>query len=683
MNLISDLVQTTAGIAMDNLSYGQQMNFQKDTALSKKSTMPPEIIQLIIDYLDDRDLVKVLTLSWTWALLVAPKLWQDIRYTANSNRIVFLITKSVVPQSPCQQAPTPASMRQSTADTYTTSSSSATAAQSSPQGTVPGPKRRNSYPWPTLLPYHTMVQSLHVSLSNAGMVQDLLEMIPCCSELRSFSIQSVISTEDLLIRGAIASANNDLLDPLDLTQGHAIHPSGSSASLASLASMASQCSHSGACYHSHAHSLILDPFNRTMTPRAELQQADDETTMASSTSQTGMLLSLLANSCSKLERIWFSGFHPVFVLGSPTDLRPRPPKFDFKLFQDQSQELYPSAQSMTGVQPPLAAIADDRDTNARLPPLPHTPSINTASATTPVPPVPGMNLSAVTASNLPVPVSDTHAVSKVQSIQFVNCTLSPQYLLTMIRHSLPNLKEIHLTQCWPNNPLQGPFLLSLSKTCPGLKAITLHGTQSHRGIVTSEHVLRMLQNLEGGSRCDSNDRFSRTGRQGIIRSLAALPLGTFSKSLYNAPSVSSTGATAGGSSSSSNSNSSSSSALVTLPSSMSSGSDMTNSSTNHFYHGNTTEQQGQDSLDGSSSVVTLPPSDLEALSVWFTHSILDQAIVTELGNRDRHPRLQRVEFGSEEAFDVGENLIRELQQCRPGLDVVWTNYGDTGDDRED
>lgn len=194
----------------------------------------------------------------------------------------------------------------------------------------------------------------------------------------------------------------------------------------------------------------------------------------------------------------------------------------------------------------------------------------------------------------------------------------------------------------------------------------------------------MLQNLEGVSHCDSNDGFSRTGRQGTtIGSLASLPLGTFSKSLYNAPSVSSTGATVGGSSSSSNSNSSSSSALVTLPSSMSSGSDMTNSSTNHFYHGNTTEQQGQDSLNGSSSVVALAPSDLEVLSVWFTHSILDQAIMAELGNRDRHPRLQRVEFGSEEAFDVGENLVRELQQCRPGVDVVWANYGDTGDDRED
>jgi hypothetical protein len=54
-----------------------------------------------------------------------------------------------------------------------------------------------------------------------------------------------------------------------------------------------------------------------------------------------------------------------------------------------------------------------------------------------------------------------------------------------------------------------------------------------------------------------------------------------------------------------------------------------------------------------------------------------------LANRARHPRLKRVEFGSEDVFDVGAGLIRQLGEQRKELSVTWVSYGDTGDDRDD
>ncbi|KAF9585099.1 hypothetical protein BGW38_003899 [Lunasporangiospora selenospora] len=77
-------------------------------------------------------------------------------------------------------------------------------------------------------------------------------------------------------------------------------------------------------------------------------------------------------------------------------------------------------------------------------------------------------------------------------------------------------------------------------------------------------------------------------------------------------------------------------------------------------------------------------SDLESVRVWFTHSILDEAIVKELSDRERHPRLQEVEFGSEDVFDVGEILVARLAEVRPELKFCcWVSHGDEGNERED
>ncbi|CAO3566746.1 unnamed protein product [Mortierella alpina] len=694
MNALADLLAESRRSREQEQELDFRENTTTTTATSKSPTVPPEIIQLIIDYLDNRDLVKVLTLNWTWAQLVAPKLWHEVRYTANLNRIVFLITKSVsLPSADCHSTHTPITK---TTSSQTTVSSSSQASES--PNPPPAPRRRNSYPWPTLLPYHSMVQSLHVSLSNADMVQDLLDMIPCCTELRSFSIQSAIPTEDLLIRGAIASACNDFLDPLGPSgASSALHGSASSASLASLAS---QCSQSGRHQYSHSHSLSLDPYNRTTTPTAGLQQEDDETIMASSTSQSGVMLSLLANSCPKLESIWFSGFHPISVLGGPTDLRPKPPRFDLQSYcQEQLSGEGPSIirpPSFLSPSPTNYAGAN----NAQLPPIPPVPGANASAAACHASTASDHNKMT---SSPPNPATSMQVIqSGIRSLHFVNCTLPPQYLMTMIQHSLPNLKELHLTQCWQGNPLQGSLLNSLAKICPGLKNLTLHATQSHRGIVTSEHILRLLEGLEGGAISSSETKASAPSgpgsgsgsgigdeRGGNVVSLADFPLGTFGKTLYTAPSVSSAGATIG-SSSTSNSNSSSSSALVTLPSSASSISDMTASigadqhHSHHPYGSHPDQQQQQEyEQEQEGSLAPRPPSDLESLSVWFTHSILNQAIVAELCDRERHPKLRSVEFGSDDAFDVGENLTRILGERRPELSAHWVHYGDTGDDRDD
>ncbi|KAF9289714.1 Histone-Lysine N-Methyltransferase ash1l [Mortierella alpina] len=703
MNILADRQATVQRSQQQEL----QENAATTTTTSKSPTVPPEIIQLIIDYLDSRDLVKVLTLNWTWAQLVAPKLWQEVRYTANLNRIVFLITKSVPPPSAdCQSTHTP-SLR--TIDSQTTASSSSQAGEYA--NPPPPPKRRNSYPWPTLLPYHSMVHSLHVSLSSADMIQDLLDMIPCCTELRSFSIQSAIPTEDLLIRGAIASACNDLLDPLGPSGGSsALHGSASSASLASLAS---QCSQSGRHLHSHSHSLSLDPYNRTTTPTAGLQQEDDETIMASSTSQSGVMLSLLANSCPKLESIWFSGFHPVSVLGGPTDLRPKLPRFDLQSnYHAQFSEEEPPIIRPPSFLPPAPTNYAGVN-NAQLPPVPPVPGANAAAAGCNAAINNNNNNNHDGISSPPNPAVSMQVIqSGIRSLHFVNCTLPPQYLMTMIQHSLPNLTELHLTQCWQGNPLQGSLLNSLAKICPGLKTLTLHATQSHRGIVTSEHILRLLEGLEGGATCSSEaksssllgpgiGRGSRTesgpgvgrgggggGVGGNVGSLADFPLGTFHKTSYTAASVSSAGATIG-SSSISNSNSSSSSALVTLPSSTSSTSDLTASigadqhpshhpDGSHFdlqqQQQHQQQEYEQEQQDQASRSAPRSASNLESLSVWFTHSILNQAIAGELCDRERHPKLRYVEFGSEDAFDVGEDLVRTLGERRPELSAHWVHY---------
>ncbi|KAG0205359.1 hypothetical protein BGX28_003024 [Mortierella sp. GBA30] len=542
-----------------------------------------------------------------------------------------------------------------------------------------------------------MVHSLHVSLSSVDMIQDLLVMIPCCTELRSFSIQLTIPTEDLLTRGAVASACNDLLDPLGPSRlNSTLH---TSISTTSLGSLASHCSQPSRHHYSHAHSLSLDPYNRTTTPTAGLQQEDDETIMASSTSQSGILLSMLANSCPKLENVWFSGFHPIAVLGGPTDLRPMPPKFDIKSYYDDQSGVEspvvrpPSFLSMGSLHSSIASASSS--------------SIGPSSQLSPVPPVPGINFAAMNTSTLPhSPATNQQVVqSKIQSVHFVNCTVPPQYLKTMIQHALPNLTELHLTQCWKGNPLQGHILDSIAKICPGLRKLTLHATESHRGLISSADVLRMLQGLEsepqhvvdtgstsGSSQGRGEGIGGNTGLPGGERGMASLadfPLGSFRKTSYTAASVSSAGATIG-SSSISNSNSSSSSALVTIPSSASSTSDPTTNS-NIGYHRqrrqdmNLFDQQQQHEVqEQEMSPMALPsPSALESISIWFTHSILDRAIVAELANQERHPRLRNVEFGSEDMFDVGEDLIRELREQRPELDAFWVHYGDTGEDRDD
>lgn len=690
--------------------------------------MPPEIIQLIVNYLDNRHLVKVITLNWTWAHLAAPRLWHQIDYTVQSSRIFFLITKSVSPPSPDKAPSTndftsPPSQPSGVGISPLRDSKALPRLSSSPSQVEPGftsvpsnqfgktvseprpppPKRRRSYPWPTLLPYHTMVHTLNVSLSTADMVQDLLELIPCCTELQSFALHSAIPTEDLLIRGVIASACNDALDPLNpasrsTTPHHPTISSSSSASLTSLALGPNTC-------HTHSHSLRLDPYNRSMTPTAGLQEADDETIMASSTSQCGMLFKLLSQSCPKLEKIWFSGFHPVSVLGAPIDLRPR---------STQEHRLSTQLAETLAVQPPVTSEAPFRPTSsmgaivsqcmlsAKDPSLP------------PIPPVPGINAAvALPASTSPKIVaaanSHPHPQSKIHSVQFVNCTLPPQYLLTMIQHSLPNLTELALTQCWQGNPLTGSFLSSVSKICPGLKDITLHATQNHRDSVTSENLLKLLQGLEGKpkEKDDGHLYYGPTGRRqppaaGAGASLADFPLGTFRKSSYTTtPSISSTAATIGSSShtsltnsgSSSSSSSITGSSLSTLPSPSSTASsylandNITNqgslnsaylSTQPSSYHQQQPQHYYQDT-DGS----TRPGSDLESISVWVTHSTLDQAIVAELANRARHPRLKRVEFGSEDAFDMGADLIRQLGEQRKELSVTWVSHGDTGDDRDD
>ncbi|KAG0216960.1 hypothetical protein BGX33_011762 [Mortierella sp. NVP41] len=789
MNVISDLIHTVAGLPnqanlnnnntqtqlqpqpsqpelvpqQEQQELGHELEFQKSLVTASSlapqspataSTMPPEIIQLIINYLDNRDLVKVITLNWTWAHLAAPRLWHQIDYTVQSSRIFFLITKSVAPPGPDKVppkfvfAPPPSSTLPAGSDTDMSSvppvSDSMAPLSSSPSLAETGftsvppnsigeaisedrplpPKRRHSYPWPTLLPYHSMVHTLNISLSTADMVQDLLELIPCCIELRSFALHSAIPTEDLLIRGVIASACNDALDPLNPVGGTTIP--GHSTSATSMASLI-QGAHTS---HSHSHSLSLDPYNSSTNPRAGLQEADDETIMAASTSQSGMLFKLLSQSCPRLEKICFSGFHPVSVLGSSTDLRPRP-----SLKHHLSTQL---AESLV-VKPPVTADAIFPPTTI-IGTLSSSPSASTAGTVTmdvslpPIPPVPGINasvpLSASTSPSIAAASTNQQQIqSKIHSVQFVNCTLPPQYLLAMIQHSLPNLTSLALTQCWQGNPLTGSFLTSLAKISPGLKEITLHATQNHRDCVTSDNLLQMLQGLEGKSKDRDEEHLyygsstATTGAsrpQGIGASMADFPLDTFRKTSYTtggAPSVSSVAATIGSSSfaSHSNSNSSSSSALVTLPALSSSSSSiadsfqsplaspssspssyMANGSTSHAPVGNgflsaqapytshqQQQQQHQPTFYLGADETAKGGSDLESISVWFTHSTLDQLIAAELGNRARHPRLRRVEFGSEDAFDVGEDLIRRLGEQREELDVTWVNFGDTGDDRDD
>ncbi|KAG9064607.1 hypothetical protein KI688_002865 [Linnemannia hyalina] len=711
--------------------HGQHdLQFQKSPATASPpqqqhtATIPPEIIQLIVNYLDNRDLVKVITLNWTWAHLAAPRLWHRIDYTVQSSRIFFLITKSVTPPSPDKAPSTvifaPPTLQPSGIDTLLSSSVSPVCGSkslpplSSPPSlaetgltTVPSnrigeavsderpppPKRRRSYPWPTLLPYHTMVHTLNVSLSTADMVQDLLELIPCCTELRSFAILSAIPTEDLLIRGVIASACNDALDPLN----GGSTPRRASISSSASASLAPGGSHTS---HSHQHSLSLDPYNWSTTPQAGLQEADDETIMASSTSQSGMLFKLLSQSCPMLEKIWFSGFHPISVLGAPTDLRPRP---------SQEHRLSNPLADVLVAQPPITTDAPLQPLPLRRPLSPNVFSGMDPSLP-PISPVPGIN----PAVTLPVSTSPAivaaainqpHVQSKIHSVQFVNCTLPPQYLLTMIQHSLPNLTELALTQCWQGNPLTGTFLSSVSKICPELKDITLHATQNHRDSVTSENLLLLLQGLEGKpeDRDEGRSYYGSGTTHGQLlgagASLADFPLGTFSKSLHttagSAPSISSTAATIGSSSFASNSNSSSSSianlSLSPLPSPSSTASSYLTNGNNNSHglvtNGYLSAQQEHppsatsyyQDADGGARL----GSELESISVWFTHSTLNQAIAAELANRTRHPWLKRVEFGSEDAFDIGAQLIRQLGEQRKELSVAWVSYGDTGDDRDD
>ncbi|KAF9544823.1 hypothetical protein EC957_011644 [Mortierella hygrophila] len=538
-----------------------------------------------------------------------------------------------------------------------------------------------------------MVHTLNVSLSTADMVQDLLELIPCCTELRSFSILSAIPTEDLLIRGVIASACIDALDPLN----GGSTPRRASISSSSSASLALGGAHTS---HSHQHSLSLDPYNRSTTPQAGLQEADDETIMASSTSQSGMLFKLLSQSCPMLEKIWFSGFHPISVLGAPTDLRPRP---------SQEHRLSSPPADVLVAQPPITTDAPLHPLPLRRPLSPNEFSFMDPSVP-PISPVPGINPAvALPVSTSPViaaaAINQPHVQSKIHSVQFVNCTLPPQYLLTMIQHSLPNLTELALTQCWQGNPLTGTFLSSVSKICPGLKDITLHATQNHRDSVTSENLLKLLQGLEGKPKDRDEGHFyygSGTAHGQHLRggaSLTDFPLGAFGKSLHttagSAPSISSTGATIGSSSFASNSNSSSSSianlSLSSLPS--------PSSTTSSYLTGGNNNSHGPVTNGYLSAQQEHPPSatsyyqdadggarlgsDLESISVWFTHSILNQPIAAELANRARHPRLRRVEFGSEDAFDMGEHLIRQLGEQRKELSVTWVSYGDTGGDRDD
>ncbi|KAF9366862.1 hypothetical protein BGX34_003962 [Mortierella sp. NVP85] len=609
------------------------------------STMPPELIHLIVNYLDKRDLVKVLTLNWTWANTVAPKLWQEVNYTSAASWIVFLITKSVPPPSPDQSfteaaaaAATTTATRsganapRATSGTAASSSSWHAGASSQDSSTSGHPApRRNSYPWPTLLPYHSMVHSLRVSLSSGDMVKDLLDVIPCCTELRSFFIECAIPTEELLIRGVVASACNDLVDPMH------------------------------------------DPSYRTVIPRAGIQETDEETIMASSTSQSGQLFKLLANSCPKLEKVWVSGFQPVSVLGAPTDLRP-----PARLGGMQSSGLKSTTIQEADSQQKVGSSM------SQLPPILPVPGMNTAVVST-FPPSMSAGLTSVSSQSL-------H--SRIQSLQFVNCTLPPQYLVTMIQHSLPNLTVLHLTQCWYGQPIRAGFLDNLGKACPGLKELTLHSTQSHRGAVTSGDVLRLLKRLEAGT-------FDTTtqGGEGRGGDLADFPLGALSRKSYGAPSISSTAATTG-TSTISNSYSSTSSALATLPSSVSSTSSLHSGSISSsigggggpYYqshplassHSVNSYHDDQDNDDEMSYASHKPASALESISVWFPQSILDSEIIAELADKERHPKLKQVDFGSDDSFVQGLQLIRSLHQQRPELTTcAWIEYGPTWDDRED
>ncbi|KAK3822891.1 MAG: hypothetical protein J3Q66DRAFT_330371 [Benniella sp.] len=654
------------------------------------STMPPELIHLIVNYLDKRDLVKVLTLNWTWANTVAPKLWQEVNYTSAASWIVFLITKSVPPPSPDQSFAEAAAA--ATATTATRSGANApratsgTAASSSswhagassqdPSTSGHPAPRRNSYPWPTLLPYHSMVHSLRVSLSSGDMVKDLLDVIPCCIELRSFFIECAIPTEELLIRGVVASACNDLVDPM---HGGHLHTSSSTSSLSSAASTTPSmsqrlCPPSCSIEHSHTFSLMIDPSYRTAIPRAGIQEMDEETIMASSTSQSGQLFKLLANSCPKLEKVWVSGFQPVSVLGAPTDLRPRARSGGM-----QSSGLKTTTIQEAGSQQKVGS------STAQLPPILPVPGMNTAVAST-LPPSMSAGLTSLSSQSL-------H--SRIQSLQFVNCTLPPQYLVTMIQHSLPNLTVLHLTQCWYGQPIRSGFLDNLGKACPGLKELTLHSTQSHRGVVTSGDMLKLLKRLEAGGTFDTTTQ----GGEGRGGDLADFPLGALAGRSYGAPSISSTAATTG-TSTISNSYSSTSSALATLPSSVSSTSSLHSGSINssmgggggpyyqsqllassqsvNSYHD---DQENDDEISYSSHKSA---SALESISVWFPQSILDSEIIAELADKERHPKLKQVDFGSDDSFAQGLQLIRSLHQQRSDLTMcAWIEYGPTWDDRED
>ncbi|KAF9992382.1 hypothetical protein BGZ79_003140 [Entomortierella chlamydospora] len=613
--------------------------------------------------------MKVLTLNWTWAQITAPKLWQEVSFTANPNRIVFLITKSVAPPNSHDQVlagitPTNASTAHRFANpAIPSSSSSSSAVPSSFSESPPVPKRRNSYPWPTLLPYHSMVRSLNVSLSNSNVIQDLLDVIPCCTELRSFSILSTLPIEEFLFSRAGASAYNDALDPLGNSRGSYS---------------------SSPVLQSYRQSLTLGPYNHATVATAALQEGGEETISVSTASRCGILLRLLASSCPKLEKLWFSGFHPISVLGKPTDLRSRPAGLDGNLFVGRGQDLDCISESgrngqasSMDIRPPV--VVDSATTrpskgvgNAELPPIPPVQGMRRVGTPCSVahsnaPPVP------------PVPVASAQVQSKIHSLQFVNCSVPPQYLLTMIQHCLPNLRTLHLTQCWQGNPLEENFLESLAKICPGLREITLHSAQSHRGLVSSAQLLKMLQTLEGRD----EKRTSKESREGSAVSLADFPLGTFTSSKYknSAPSISSTRATVGTPSISMSSSSSSTSFVsAALSSATSSVSDLNLGSSNmDTYHQDHLQQEttSHDNIPRNASA-------LESISVWFTHSILDQAIVSELANRKRHPKLKRVDFGSEESYFSGEDCIRVLREQRPELtSCTWVVYDDTCEDRDD